>query len=67
MRSEIRQIQRKLGITMIYVTHDQTEAMTMADRMMILNGGQVQQVGSPLDIYNEPSNTFVLPLSEHHL
>ncbi len=59
MRSEIRQIQRKLGITMIYVTHDQTEAMTMADRMMILNGGQVQQVGRPLDIYNEPSNTFV--------
>ncbi|MCG2963794.1 ABC transporter ATP-binding protein, partial [Escherichia coli] len=42
MRSEIRQLQRKLGITMIYVTHDQTEAMTMADRMMILNGGHIQ-------------------------
>ncbi|MBM7703703.1 ABC transporter ATP-binding protein [Metabacillus iocasae] len=59
MRSEIRQIQRKLGITMIYVTHDQTEAMTMADRMMILNGGHIQQVGKPLDIYNKPANTFV--------
>jgi sn-glycerol 3-phosphate transport system ATP-binding protein len=59
MRSEIRQIQRKLGITMIYVTHDQTEAMTMADRMMILNGGNIQQVGRPLDIYNAPANTFV--------
>ncbi|MCM3442626.1 ABC transporter ATP-binding protein [Metabacillus halosaccharovorans] len=59
MRSEIRQIQKKLGITMIYVTHDQTEAMTMADRMMILHHGQVQQIGRPIDIYNFPSNTFV--------
>ncbi|MFI8685895.1 ABC transporter ATP-binding protein [Rossellomorea sp. NPDC077527] len=59
MRSEIRQIQRKLGITMIYVTHDQTEAMTMADRMMILHNGEVQQIGHPLDIYNRPANTFV--------
>ncbi|MFS0561474.1 ABC transporter ATP-binding protein [Terribacillus sp. 179-K 1B1 HS] len=59
MRSEIRQIQRKLGITMIYVTHDQTEAMTMADRMMILHDGQSMQIGKPLDIYNHPANTFV--------
>ncbi|MFE8700606.1 ABC transporter ATP-binding protein [Cytobacillus sp. FJAT-54145] len=59
MRSEIRQIQRKLGITMIYVTHDQTEAMTMADRMMILDKGVVQQIGQPLEIYNQPKNTFV--------
>ncbi|MDQ0230394.1 ABC transporter ATP-binding protein [Metabacillus malikii] len=59
MRSEIRQIQRKLGITMIYVTHDQTEAMTMADRMMILHNGEVQQIGKPLEIYNQPVNTFV--------
>lgn len=59
MRSEIRQIQRRLGITMIYVTHDQTEAMTMADRMMILHNGEVQQIGRPLDIYNSPVNTFV--------
>lgn len=59
MRSEIRQIQRRLGITMIYVTHDQTEAMTMADRMMILHNGEIQQIGRPLDIYNQPANTFV--------
>ncbi|MFP7170157.1 ABC transporter ATP-binding protein [Terribacillus sp. 7520-G] len=59
MRSEIRQIQRKLGITMIYVTHDQTEAMTMADRMMILHEGVPMQIGKPLDIYNHPANTFV--------
>ncbi|WP_077306794.1 ABC transporter ATP-binding protein [Terribacillus halophilus] len=58
MRSEIRQIQRKLGITMIYVTHDQTEAMTMADRMMILHEGQAMQIGKPLDIYNHPANAF---------
>lgn len=59
MRSEIRQLQRKLGLTMIYVTHDQTEAMTMADRMMILHNGDVQQIGRPLDVYNEPANRFV--------
>ncbi|AJD92884.1 glycerol-3-phosphate ABC transporter ATP-binding protein [Jeotgalibacillus malaysiensis] len=59
MRSEIRQLQRKLGLTMIYVTHDQTEAMTMADRMMILSDGDVQQIGRPLDVYNNPANTFV--------
>ena len=59
MRSEIRQLQRKLNLTMIYVTHDQVEAMTMADRMMLLNEGEVQQVGKPLDLYNKPANTFV--------
>ncbi|KGX86234.1 ABC transporter ATP-binding protein [Pontibacillus litoralis] len=59
MRAEIRQIQRKLGITMIYVTHDQMEAMTMGDRIMVLNKGEVQQVGHPLDIYNHPANPFV--------
>ncbi|WP_353948663.1 sn-glycerol-3-phosphate ABC transporter ATP-binding protein UgpC [Sporolactobacillus sp. Y61] len=59
MRSEIRQIQRKLNMTLIYVTHDQTEAMTMADRMMILNEGHVQQIGKPLDVYNRPGNRFV--------
>ena len=59
MRSEIRQLQRKLNLTMIYVTHDQVEAMTMADRIMLLNEGEVQQVGKPLDLYNKPANTFV--------
>lgn len=59
MRSEIRRLQRKLGITMIYVTHDQVEAMTMGDRIMILHEGKIQQVGKPIDIYNYPSNPFV--------
>lgn len=59
MRSEIRQIQRRLGITMIYVTHDQVEAMTMGDRIMILHDGKIQQIGKPIDIYNHPANSFV--------
>lgn len=59
MRIEIREIQRRLGITMIYVTHDQIEAMTMGDRIMVLNKGSIQQVGTPLNIYNEPANEFV--------
>ena len=59
MRSEIRRIQRSLGITMIYVTHDQVEAMTMGDRIMILHQGEIQQVGKPIDIYNYPANPFV--------
>ncbi len=44
---------------MVYVTHDQTEAMTMASRIVVLNGGQVEQVGPPLDLYNRPANRFV--------
>ncbi|RLQ94036.1 ABC transporter ATP-binding protein [Falsibacillus albus] len=59
MRSEIKHLQQKLGMTLIYVTHDQVEAMTMADRMMILKDGKIQQVGKPLDIYNRPANRFV--------
>ncbi|WP_141540338.1 ABC transporter ATP-binding protein [Bacillus cereus] len=59
MRIEIREIQQRLGITMIYVTHDQIEAMTMGDRIMVLNKGSIQQVGTPLDIYNHPANEFV--------
>ena len=59
MRTEIRRIQRNLGITMIYVTHDQVEAMTMGDRIMILHEGKIQQVGKPIDIYNHPANPFV--------
>ena len=59
MRSEIRQIQRRLGITMIYVTHDQVEAMTMGDLIMILHNGDIQQIGKPIDIYNNPANPFV--------
>lgn len=59
MRYEIRRIQRNLGITMIYVTHDQVEAMTMGDRIMILHEGKIQQIGKPIDIYNYPANPFV--------
>jgi len=59
MRAEVRQIQRRLGMTMIYVTHDQVEAMTMADRIMVLNEGSIQQIGRPLDVYNHPQNLFV--------
>ncbi|MEB3749719.1 ABC transporter ATP-binding protein [Geobacillus icigianus] len=59
MRKEIKQLQKRLGITMIYVTHDQVEAMTMGDKIMVLRNGRVQQIGKPLEIYNAPSNTFV--------
>ena len=59
MRAEIKKLQRQLGITMIYVTHDQVEAMTMGDRIMILHNGEIQQIGRPIDIYNYPANPFV--------
>ena len=59
MRFEIKEIQKRLGITVIYVTHDQVEAMTMSDRVFLLNNGIVQQVGSPLEIYRHPVNQFV--------
>jgi len=59
MRQEIRALQRKLGITMVYVTHDQVEAMSMADRVILLNGGRIEQNGRPVDLYETPANTFV--------
>ena len=59
MRAELQEIQSELGVTMVYVTHDQTEAMTMGDRIAILNDGHVQQVGTPAEVYNEPRNEFV--------
>ncbi|MEO1561485.1 MAG: ABC transporter ATP-binding protein, partial [Cyanobacteria bacterium J06632_19] len=58
-RAEIVKLQRHLGITTIYVTHDQTEAMTMGDRVAILNRGQIMQIAPPLEIYNRPANRFV--------
>ncbi|MEG3986568.1 ABC transporter ATP-binding protein [Microcoleus sp. S28C3] len=58
-RSQIVQLQRQLGTTTIYVTHDQTEAMTMGDRIAIMNRGQLQQVAQPLELYNKPANLFV--------
>jgi multiple sugar transport system ATP-binding protein len=59
MRAEIKKLHRELGATSIYVTHDQIEAMTLADRIVAMNGGRVQQVGSPLDLYDRPANLFV--------
>jgi len=58
-RSQIVKLQRQLGTTTIYVTHDQTEAMTMGDRIAVMNAGQIQQIASPLDLYNYPANRFV--------
>ncbi|MCY4067951.1 MAG: sn-glycerol-3-phosphate ABC transporter ATP-binding protein UgpC [Acidimicrobiaceae bacterium] len=59
MRSEISQIQRRLAITTVYVTHDQVEAMTMADRVVVMNKGRVQQIGEPTEVYEHPANLFV--------
>ncbi len=59
MRLEISELHQKLGTTMIYVTHDQIEAMTMADRIAVMNSGRVEQFGSPLDLYRSPVNRFV--------
>ncbi len=59
MQKELKKIQQQLGITFIFVTHDQEEALTMSDRVVVMDGGKIQQVGSPQDIYNEPQNAFV--------
>ena len=59
MRAEITALHARLGTTMIYVTHDQVEAMTMGDRIVVLRGGRVEQVGTPLELYNRPDNRFV--------
>ncbi|RUS59653.1 sn-glycerol-3-phosphate ABC transporter ATP-binding protein UgpC [Pseudorhodobacter sp. E13] len=58
MRLEIKELQAKLGITALYVTHDQVEAMTMADRMIVMNGGVAEQIGTPLDVYERPQTLF---------
>ncbi len=59
MRAELDSLHRELGATMIYVTHDQVEAMTMADRIVVLNGGRVEQVGEPMELYHRPATEFV--------
>ena len=59
MQVEHKKIQREVGITFIYVTHDQEEALTMSDTIVVMNGGKIQQIGTPTDIYNEPKNAFV--------
>lgn len=59
MRVEIRELQRKLGTTTLYVTHDQVEAMTLADRLVVLNKGKAEQIGTPMELYEKPATTFV--------
>ncbi|QDY69097.1 ABC transporter ATP-binding protein [Qingshengfaniella alkalisoli] len=59
MRVEIARLHSELGVTMIYVTHDQTEAMTLADRIVVLRDGRIEQIGSPLELYHDPVNQFV--------
>lgn len=59
MQAELKNIQQEVGITFIYVTHDQEEALTMSDTVVVMNDGDIQQIGSPTDIYNEPGNRFV--------
>ena len=59
MQNELKRIQQAMGITFIYVTHDQEEALTMSDTVVVMDGGRIQQIGTPEDIYNEPKNAFV--------
>ncbi len=59
MRIEIKELHQRLGTTIVYVTHDQVEAMTMADKIVVMRDGRVEQIGSPLDLYDNPTNTFV--------
>lgn len=59
MQAEFKRIQQELGITFIYVTHDQEEALTLSDRIVVMNEGVIQQIGTPIDIYNEPLNAYV--------
>jgi multiple sugar transport system ATP-binding protein len=59
MRVEIARLHRELGASMVYVTHDQTEAMTLADRIVVLRDGRIEQIGSPMELYNNPANQFV--------
>jgi iron(III) transport system ATP-binding protein len=59
LRLEIRRLQRRLGVTTIMVTHDQEEALAMADRIVVMNHGAVEQVGSPISVYTEPASPFV--------
>ncbi|MDE6442129.1 MAG: ABC transporter ATP-binding protein [Clostridia bacterium] len=59
MQIELKNMHKKLGITFIYVTHDQEEALTMSDKIVVINDGEIQQIGTPTEIYNEPVNTFV--------
>ena len=59
MQQELKNIRKQTGITFIYVTHDQEEALSLSDRVIVMNAGEIQQVGAPIDIYNEPVNAYV--------
>jgi len=59
LRSKLKELHQRVRATMIYVTHDQTEAMTLADRIVVLRDGQVEQIGTPMTLYNDPANRFV--------
>ena len=59
MRAEIKELHQRLQVTTVYVTHDQIEAMTMADKIVVMHGGHIEQIGAPLDLYDRPANTFV--------
>ena len=59
MQIELKNMQKRVGITFIYVTHDQEEALTMSDTIVVMDKGVIQQIGTPVDIYNEPKNAFV--------
>ncbi|NNC00903.1 ATP-binding cassette domain-containing protein, partial [Corallococcus exiguus] len=59
MRVEIKRLQKALGVTSIYVTHDQVEAMTLSDKLVVMSGGQIEQVGTPSDVYRRPETRFV--------
>ncbi|HHB0812665.1 TPA: sn-glycerol-3-phosphate ABC transporter ATP-binding protein UgpC, partial [Vibrio cholerae] len=59
MRLEIKKLQRELGVTSVYVTHDQVEAMTLADRIVVVKQGEIEQVGTPAEVYHQPASTFV--------
>ena len=59
MQNELKSIQQRMGITFIYITHDQEEALSMSDTVVVMNNGEIQQIGTPIDIYNEPKNAFV--------
>ena len=59
MQIELKNMQKRLGITFVYVTHDQEEALSMSDTVVVMKDGKIQQIGTPIDIYNEPKNAFV--------
>lgn len=63
MQVELKKIQQEVGITFIYVTHDQEEALSMSDTVVVMNNGEIQQIGSPTDIYNEPETVLLQALS----